>query len=107
MLPCCHNDKTKRADFSENTSNSIVFFSNVTLIFENPHLIPEEASPAKASFNSARRLSASMVHFYSDSGPRDDWDAPIAKFVKQQQKVQKLSRNPVSDLFIIILFSAK
>jgi hypothetical protein len=36
-----------------------------------------------------------MIHFYNDSGPREDWDAPIAKFVKHQLKVQKLGRNTV------------
>ena len=75
-----------------------LFFDYFVFYNTNLSLIPDEASPAKAG-SSSRRYSASMIHFYNDSGPREEWDSPLAKFVKHQHKVQKLSRNPVRHHF--------
>ena len=54
---------------------------DVETVPNTPHGSTLNIASSSSHFEAARRR-ASVGRFYTDQGPRDDWDAPLNKFVK-------------------------
>jgi len=68
------------------------------------YFLSEDDEIAIPSDSSCQAFSG---HFYNDSGPRDDWDAPLKKFEKHQTKINAYGRRQVRKMQKKIILEAR